>query len=267
MASINSGSNGNCYYVGNEQDAVLVDVGLSCKEIEKRMATIGLSMKTVRAILITHEHTDHVKGLTKLANKYHLPIYITEPTAKGIYLIKHLSKSFEASQPFTVQSLTIQPFVKQHDAIHPHSFTITSQGITVGVFTDIGSVCHQLIHHFKQCHAAFLESNYCEEMLEAGPYPWVLKNRIRGGQGHLSNKQALELFVQHRPSFMSHLLLSHLSKENNTPELAISIFAPHASNVQLHVASRYEPSEVFVISGDDSVGASRGVVGKQMVLF
>jgi phosphoribosyl 1,2-cyclic phosphodiesterase len=116
------------------------------------------------------------------------------------------------------------------------------------VFTDIGAPCDRLIHYFKQCHAVFLESNYDEDMLDKGRYPVYLKNRIRGGSGHLSNRQALDLYINHRPSFMSHLLLSHLSKENNSPELVESLFASTAFDTQVVIASRYRESAVYEIA-------------------
>jgi phosphoribosyl 1,2-cyclic phosphodiesterase len=249
IASLNSGSNGNCYYVGNGTDAVLVDVGISCRETEKRMKLAGLNMKTVKAIFVSHEHGDHIRGVSTLANKYSLPVYITSLTANnGPILIKHLSRTFTAGEAVSIGELSIVPFAKQHDANDPHSFIITYKGVTVGVFTDIGTVCKEVIHYFKQCHAVFLESNYDEAMLENGRYPIHLKNRIRGGQGHLSNQEALDLFVQHKPSFMSHILLSHLSKENNHPELAADLFTRHAKDTTIVVASRYQASEVFTIT-------------------
>ena len=250
ITSLNSGSNGNCYYVGNQTEAVLIDVGISCRETEKRMKQVGLSMKIVKAIFVSHEHGDHIKGISTLANKYSLPVYITSITAThGPILIKHLCKPFTANEAVVIGELTVIPFNKQHDASDPHSFIIRSNDITVGVFTDIGIACPQVIQYFKQCHAVFLESNYDEAMLENGRYPVHLKNRIRGGQGHLSNRQALDLFIKHRPPFMTHLLLSHLSKENNSPQLAENIFKQHAGNTQIVVASRYQASEVFTITG------------------
>ena len=209
FTSLNSGSNGNCYYVGTKTDAVLIDAGLSCREIEKRMKQLGLSMKTVKAIFVSHEHGDHIKGVSTLANKYNLPVYITSKTAKyGPRLIGHLSKTFTANETVLIGDLLIKPFSKKHDAADPHSFTISYNEITVGVFTDIGKVCEEVIRHFKLCHAVFLESNYDAMMLENGRYPLHLKNRIRGGEGHLSNKEALDLFITHRSPFLSHLLLS-----------------------------------------------------------
>ncbi|MGG9972806.1 MBL fold metallo-hydrolase [Ferruginibacter sp. SUN002] len=271
ITSLNSGSNGNCYYVGNHTDAVLVDVGLSCRETEKRMKRLGLSMQTVKAIFVSHEHGDHIKGVSTLANKYKLPVYITEHTAKnGPILIGHLSKRFFANEPVTVGTLTVTPFAKKHDAIDPHSFIISHNKITVGVFTDIGIVCDQVINYFRQCHAIFLEANYDDAMLENGRYPLHLKNRIRGGEGHLSNDQAFDLFVKHRPPFMSHLILSHLSKENNTPEIASALFAPHANDIKVIVASRYEPTQIFTVTADPNtieIKTSIHVNSMQLGLF
>lgn len=253
ITSLNSGSNGNCYYVGSSNDAVLIDVGISCRETEKRMKHLGLSMKTVKAIFVSHEHGDHIKGVSTLANKYQLPVYITGLTAgNGPRLIKHLSKTFLANQPVSIGELSVTPFTKNHDAADPHSFIISYCGITVGVFTDIGAVCKEVIHYFKQCHAAFLEANYDEDMLENGAYPRHLKNRISGDKGHLSNHQALELFIQHRSPFMSHLLLSHLSKENNSPQLAEALFEQNANGTAIIVASRYQSTDVFTITAIDS---------------
>jgi len=249
IASLNSGSNGNCYYIGSSHDAVLIDVGISCRETEKRMKALGLNIKNVRAIFVSHEHGDHIKGVSTLANKYSLPVYITGKTAlQGPRLIRHLSMSFIANETVQTGDLTIIPFRKQHDAADPHSFVIESKGTRIGVFTDIGEVCSEVIRYFGICHAAFLEANYDEEMLEQGKYPIHLKNRIRGGHGHLSNRQALELFLQHRSPQLSHLLLSHLSKENNSPELAMELFAPHANGTEVLVASRYTHSAVYEIT-------------------
>ncbi len=253
FTSLNSGSNGNCYYVGTKADAVLIDAGLSCRETEKRMQKLCLSMKTVKAIFVSHEHGDHIKGVSTLANKYNIPVYITAKTAKnGPILISHISKTFIANKSVIIGGLVINPFLKSHDASDPHSFTISHNGITIGVFTDIGNVCTEVIRHFKLCHAVFLEANYDADMLENGRYPIHLKNRIRGGEGHLSNKDALDLFNNHRSPFLSHLLLSHLSKENNSPEMVEALFNSHANGVNITIASRYQSTQVFSISVDNN---------------
>lgn len=254
ITSLNSGSNGNCYYVGNKTDAVLIDVGLSCRETEKRMKKLGLNLGTVKAIFISHEHGDHIKGVSTLANKYNLPVFITDKTAKyGPRLISHISKTFSPNQTVSVGSLNITAFTKFHDATDPHSFIISYNGITVGVLTDIGKVCKEVINYFKQCHAVFLEANYDEVMLENGRYPIHLKNRIRGGLGHLSNKEALELFTTHRSASLTHLLLSHLSKENNCPQMVEQLFKQQANGINIAIASRYQSTEVFTITANTGI--------------
>lgn len=250
LASLNSGSNGNCYYIGNDEEAVLIDAGISCRETERRMKKLGLSMNKVKAVFISHEHTDHIRGLSTLANRYYLPVYITPGTAKfGPHLIRHLSRPFTAGSPVKIGGLQVIPFSKRHDAADPHSFLVRGGNTTVGIFTDIGGICDNTISHFRQCHAALLESNYDEAMLEQGRYPLHLKNRIRGGLGHLSNRQAAELFRAHRPAFMTHLLLGHLSKENNHPDTALAAFEPCTTGIQVQVASRYEATGVFAVNG------------------
>lgn len=247
FTSLNSGSNGNCYYVGNEYDAILVDAGISCREIETRLKQLGLGLEKLRGIIISHEHADHIKGLPVFQKKYQVPVYITGPTLRqsGLKINPQFVRNFSASHPIAIGSLILKAFPKNHDAIDPYSFTISSGGINVGVFTDIGTCCEHLISHFKNCHAAFLEANYDDAMLDKGSYPYYLKSRIRGGKGHLSNKQALEIFTTHRPAFMSHLILSHLSKNNNCPQLVQELFDQHANDIKIIVASRYEATAVY----------------------
>jgi len=254
ITSLNSGSNGNCYYIGNETEAIFIDAGISCGEIEKRMKRLGLSMKKVKAVFISHEHTDHINGLKVLTKKYQLPVYITNATLRHarFRLEKHLITSFTAYEQIVIGGLTITPFPKLHDAADPCSFTICCNEVKVGVFTDIGIPCKNVITHFQQCHAAFLEANYDEKMLEHGGYPYSLKRRIRGGNGHLSNRQALELFIAHKPAFMSHLFLSHLSKNNNCPDLVQQLFNEHNGSVKMIIASRYEETAVYHIHNSTS---------------
>lgn len=257
IASLNSGSNGNCYYVGNDKEAVLVDAGISCREIETRLKGLGLAMANIRAVFISHEHTDHIKGVGLLSKKHQLPVYVTERTRKHghIKLEKHLSHTFHGSAPVDIGTLRVTAFSKQHDAADPYSFMVSGNGVNIGVFTDIGTPCSNLVHHFRQCHAAILESNYDEEMLASGNYPYYLKKRISGGQGHLSNTQALQLFLQHRPAHMQHLLLAHLSKNNNHPDIVSSLFQPHAGTVQVSIASRHCASSLFYIATDNNMVA------------
>ncbi len=249
ISSLNSGSSGNCYYIGNNDEAILVDAGISCKEIEKRMKRLGLSIQKIKAVFISHEHSDHINGLRVLSKKYQLPAYVTKDILRfgRLKLEKNLINFFSANKSVTIGNLLITAFPKFHDAADPYSFIVSCDQVKVGVFTDIGLACKNVINYFRQCHAAFLETNYDDIMLEQGKYPYVLKTRIRGGMGHLSNKQALDLFTTYKPSFMTHLFLSHLSENNNCPKLVEQLFNQHAYGVKMIVASRYKETEVYHI--------------------
>jgi phosphoribosyl 1,2-cyclic phosphodiesterase len=271
IASLNSGSNGNCYYIGNDSEAVLIDAGISCREVERRMARLGLDIHKVKAVFISHEHSDHIKGVEVLARKYKLPVHITNPTLNysGLDLDGMHVRFFKAYEPVVVGRLSVIPFPKLHDASDPHSFIVEGNDIKIGVFTDIGAPCEHVIENFRKCDAAFLEANYDEEMLEQGRYPYHLKRRIRGGKGHLSNIQALELFNSHKPPGMSHLLLSHLSRDNNNPDLVHGLFMEHASNTNIIVASRYRETAVYSIRKDSVEASERRMImaAEQLTLF
>lgn len=258
ITSLNSGSNGNCYYVGNANEAVLIDVGISCRETETRMNRLGLSMQKVKAIFVSHEHSDHIRGISVLSKKYNLPVYITQQTLLSGRLFLDRVVEFKPNDPVYIGDLQITAFKKFHDAAEPHSFVVSCGNINVGVFTDIGAVCDNLIEHFKICHAAFLEANYDEEMLENGRYPYHLKRRIRSGHGHLSNTQALTLFIDHKPKHMSHLFLAHLSKDNNCPKLVYNLFNGYVRGAEIIVASRYEETPVYFIGSDKTNVAMAG---------
>ena len=183
-----------------------------------------------------------------------------------------LVNTMQPNEKTVVGTMTVMPFTKHHDAAEPVSFVVEHDGIKAGVFTDIGRVCKTVIHYFKQCHACFLESNYDTQMLSAGGYPLQLKKRISGGKGHLSNAQALELFLKHRPSYMSHLLLSHLSENNNHPAIVEELFAPHSGRVKVVVAPRTGETAVYEVA---TPGAARSEIipmgekkeGVQLAMF
>lgn len=254
VASLNSGSNGNCFYIADEESAVLVDVGISCREVERRMERLGLELSKVKAIFVSHEHSDHIRGIPVLAKKYNLPVYITPLTltrCKGIR--EDLIRPFSSYESIMVDHLTVTAFPKWHDAVNPHSFIIKNQQVTVGVFTDIGAPCEEVKKYFKSCHAAFLEANYDDKMLDGGRYPVRLKERIRSNRGHLSNLQAVELFLAEGSAAMTHLFLSHLSQNNNAPELVRDLFRKCAGETKTIIASRDKETKVYHIQGDYQV--------------
>ncbi len=269
IASLNSGSNANCYYIGNAREAVLVDAGLSCRETERRMNRLQLSMEKVKALFVSHEHADHISGVPGIAKKYKLPVYITDDTLRNckMPLDSMQVHSFRHNKKINIGSLLVTPFRKNHDAADPHSFVVSGNGVNIGVFTDIGFACKRVIKHFGQCHAAFLECNYCDDLLEKGSYPYHLKKRIRSDEGHLSNAQALELFQYYRSPDLQLLLLSHLSKNNNNPKLVEKLFASHAGKVRVVIASRYEASPLFEVTPEKGFQKKKEKPNRQLSLF
>ena len=274
VSSLNSGSNGNCYYIGNQEEAVLIDGGISCRETVRRMKRLELTIKKVKAIFVSHEHSDHIFGVSSLSKKYQLPVYITADTLQNgrLRLKEELIIPFKAYEPIRVGNLSVIAFPKFHDASDPHSFVVSGNNVNVGIFTDIGIPCDHVIRHFEQCHAAFLEANYDEELLDTGKYPLFLKNRIRDGKGHLSNRQAVELFIQHRSSYMTHLFLSHLSRNNNSPKMVKELFTKVAGRTKIVIAPRYRETPLYHIRnnpglGDKLVRSLAGNSAQQLSLF
>lgn len=269
VSSLNSGSNGNCYYIGNREEAVLIDVGLSMREVERRLKRQELSLKKVKAIFITHEHTDHIGGLRKLARRHQLPVYMTQETRRETRIgqAELQLRSFVPHQEIQIGGLVIIPFPILHDAADPHGFLVQHAGVSVGVFTDLGTSTPVVEKYFQRCHAAFLESNYDEEMLKTGGYPPHLQERIRGDHGHLSNMQALELFLRMRPPFMTHLFLAHLSQNNNHPELVAKLFMEVSGNTRIIVASRHQETGVYSIGEQPGEPQSPLSAAEQLSLF
>jgi len=250
ICALASGSNGNCYYIGNSEEAVLIDAGLSFKQIIKRLEAKDLDPKKIRALFITHEHGDHVRGARVMGKKLDIPVFMTEGTFRASFRTWK-PVSFQVIQdnvPIVVGSFTIFPILKNHDATEPTSFRIACRDISVGVFTDIGSPCDKVKNHLSQCHALFLETNYDQKMLKEGSYPYYLKARIDSTVGHLSNVQAYELLKEHAHPGLQCVFLSHLSQENNTPELALNEFKFLESRFLIKLTDRYAASELYTIN-------------------
>jgi phosphoribosyl 1,2-cyclic phosphodiesterase len=226
IASIASGSNGNCYYLGNDDDAILIDAGISARQIVERMARLGLSLSKLRGVFISHEHSDHNRGIDVFSRKYSIPVFMTQKTyvSYGHVIKDTLLNFFSPGEQVTLGNIYIHPFLKSHDAAEPCSFSVSSGSRNVAVMTDIGLQCANVIAHLMIADAIFLESNHDEQMLHAGFYPAYLKKRIASDVGHLSNTQAALLTLTHASARLKHIFLSHLSANNNTPELAVRTF-------------------------------------------
>lgn len=246
-AAIASGSNGNCYYIAKGEDVVLVDIGINTKHVELRMAKLGLSPATIKAIFITHEHGDHIRGLSVFCKRYQIPVYLTEGTYKGtkLRLPEHLVRIISADARIEVGGLTVIGIPKYHDAKDPCSFVITDGTTNVSILTDLGRGCDNVKHVIQHADVLLLESNYDEEMLRTGRYSYYLKNRISSGWGHISNREALELFLENRSSGLRHLILGHLSGENNTVDIVQQTFAPHCEGIELSIAMRTEETPLY----------------------
>lgn len=245
--AIASGSNGNCYYVAKDDSAILIDAGINSKHIHLRMYNLGLLPTQIKAIFITHEHSDHIIGLSVFAKKYNLPVYITKGSYDGtrLHLPSHLVHIISPDEVVEIGGLKVYGIPKFHDAKEPCSFLVSDGTYNIGVLTDIGRPCENVQHVIQHSDVLLLESNYDEEMLRTGRYSYFLKNRISSGWGHLSNRVAVELFNAYKTDRLKHLILTHLSGENNTVDLVQQTFEPHCERIQLHVATRYQETELF----------------------
>lgn len=227
MVSIASGSSGNCIYIGSDETHLLVDAGISNKRIEQGLNEIGVKGSELDGILITHEHSDHIKGLGVLARKYGLPVYSTRETLEEIGKVKSLGDypkelfcPIRQDVDFTIGDLEIKPFRIDHDAANPVAYRVQNGHSSVAVATDMGHYSQYTIDHLQGLDAILLEANHDVKMLEAGPYPYYLKRRILGDYGHLSNENAGRLLSCILHENLKHIFLGHLSKENNYEELA-----------------------------------------------
>lgn len=244
-----SGSNGNCYYIAKGNDAILIDIGINTKHVLLRMASVGIDPASIKAIFITHEHGDHIRGLSVFAKRYQVPVYITAGSYKGsrLHMPEHLIHIIEPNAKTSIGGLTIYGVPKYHDAKEPCSFIVSDGSTNIGIVTDIGKVCDNVKRVIQHSDVLLLESNYDEDMLENGRYSYYLKNRIRGGLGHISNKQALAAFLENKTNRLKHLILGHLSGQNNRVELVQDLFEPHCADILLSVATRYQETDLFQV--------------------
>ncbi|MEY8263926.1 MAG: MBL fold metallo-hydrolase [Bermanella sp.] len=223
FCSIGSGSKGNGTLVQHDETIVLIDDGFSLKDVEFRLAQKGLTPLQLTAILVTHEHGDHIKGVGPLARKYRIPVYVSHGTAQHVGLGKIPSlKIIDSHESFMVGSLNITPVVVPHDAREPIQFVISGGEFKFGILTDLGSFTPHIISQYQSCHGLMLETNHDEKMLSRGPYPPKLKARVAGNLGHLNNVQAAEFLRRIDCEKLQHVVATHISEQNNSIELAVS---------------------------------------------
>ena len=227
LCSIASGSSGNCIYVGSDKTHLLVDTGISKKRIDEGLAQLQVKPEELSGILITHEHSDHIQGLGVFSRKYGIPIYATKGTIRGITEYRSLGKmpeglyhEVEVDQMFGIGDLEIKPFSISHDANEPSGFRIENGSKSVAIATDLGIYDDYIVENLRSLNAIVLEANHDVHMVEVGPYPYHLKQRVLGTLGHLSNELTGRLLCNILHDKLKYIMLGHLSKENNYDELA-----------------------------------------------
>lgn len=227
LCSIASGSSGNCIYAGSDSTHVLVDVGISGKRTEAGLRELNLSMRDIDGIFITHEHSDHIAGLGVLSRKYEIPIYATKGTIDAIKRCSSIGNIPEelfvpicADEKIIIKDLICNPMKISHDAAEPVAYRISHGKKKIGIITDLGNYNDYTVESLKGMDALLLEANHDVRMLQVGPYPYYLKQRILGDRGHLSNERAGQLLSHLLHDKLQAVVLGHLSKENNMPELA-----------------------------------------------
>jgi len=230
VSMLASGSRGNCAVVASASTKILVDAGISCRETFKRMKTLGDDPRSLSAILITHEHCDHIYGLAMLAKKLRLPVFMTGAThqawaralrdADGQRPKLEKFERFESGHSFQVGDIAVKPFTIPHDAADPVGFTFRAEGIKVGIATDLGYLPVSVRDHLRGCDVLVMESNHDLEMLRVGPYPWSVKQRVMSRVGHLSNEALADFFTNDYDNGATFIVLAHLSEQNNHPEIA-----------------------------------------------
>jgi phosphoribosyl 1,2-cyclic phosphodiesterase len=253
FCNLGSGSKGNCTYLRHQQKAILIDQGFSLKVLAERFVYCGLNPQDVAAVVVSHEHSDHVKGLGVFARRYQVPVYLTEATYAVLPpdLLKNVPVHFfQSGKTFVVEDYEITPFHIPHDAADPVGFILAAGGKRAAIVTDLGSVSQAVLMHLQDLDLLFLEANHDLKMLLEGPYPLDLKHRIRSRVGHLSNEQSLELFNQlNTNGRLKQLILGHLSEINNQPEIVSRIFHQHPACrlLQVTIATQAMPTPIIEV--------------------
>jgi phosphoribosyl 1,2-cyclic phosphodiesterase len=221
FASLGSGSKGNATLVRAGDTVVMIDCGFSLRETTRRLANLGVEPQHLDAILVTHEHSDHSSGVAALSRKHQIPVYLTHGTAStGRCDNSFEQRCFNCEDSFEIGCLRVKAVTVPHDAVEPCQFRLTWQGRTLGVLTDLGSITPHVIDNYRACHGLLLEFNHDLPMLMAGQYPPQLKRRVGGDWGHLNNEQAADLLQQIDGAALTHLVVAHISEQNNSRDKA-----------------------------------------------
>ncbi|MCL2348240.1 MAG: MBL fold metallo-hydrolase [Planctomycetaceae bacterium] len=253
VISLQSGSNGNCIYVESGGTRLLFDAGISGNQAKERLAKHDIDIHTVDALLISHDHFDHAGNMGVYHRKFHLPVWVTEPTYNAVIRKKLLGRfeklnHFTSGETFRIRNLTIETIRTPHDAADGVVFIVDDGRVRFGVMTDLGHIFHELGESVKSLDAVLLESNYDPEELKHCDYSDELKARIKGKSGHISNLEAARLIDSARQHRLQWACLGHISQESNHPDL---VRETHdrvlGDSFPIHIASRYEVSEAFVI--------------------
>ncbi|MCR4673224.1 MAG: MBL fold metallo-hydrolase [Lachnospiraceae bacterium] len=228
FASIASGSSGNCLLVGNDDTRILIDAGVSKKRIEAGLRSYGLSLSDITAVVLTHEHSDHVKGLGVLSRAISAPIYGTRGTINAVRRMQSLGKVndgqfniIKPGQDIVINNVRVHSFSVPHDAADPVDYSFFGEGQKIGAAADLGYFDDEIVRELSGCDLLYIEANHDLRMLETGPYPYQLKMRIAGNYGHLSNEDSGQLIGRVLNEGLGSIILGHLSKENNYPDLAL----------------------------------------------
>ena len=254
FCNLYSGSSGNCSFVETDETKILIDCGVSSKKLEEALNSVGTDIKDINGILISHEHTDHIKGLATICKKYNIPIYANSPTSTNIKanIADDLKNKFNTNEKFEIGDIKILPFSIPHDAADPCGFNLFHDNKKVTVATDIGHVDNKILHNLDESNFLLLESNYEPNMLKCSRYPYTLKRRILGPNGHLSNDDAALAISELLKQGVYNIMLGHLSEQNNFPELAYqtvmnSIISKNIDidKLSLSVADRYKPNDII----------------------
>jgi phosphoribosyl 1,2-cyclic phosphodiesterase len=244
-------SRANCTYVNINNVRLLIDCGLSAKNAEERLASIGVSLQSIDAILVTHEHVDHIAGVERLSQKYKIPVYSNEATAEHIPKVFHL-EAITTGNDFCIHTITLHPFSILHDAVDPVGYSLSYQDMKFTYLTDIGKVTHIVRQALQRTNCLVLEANYDPEQLMECSYSWVLKQRIRSSEGHLSNNDAASLLSEVIHENLRSVVLSHLSENSNTPEKALSTVKSgidlHRYPIHIECGNRYAPTELYTFN-------------------